>query len=99
MVTDTLTNIETNVGGTIVIPQNTTNMTIDFVQHGINGTTTLPQLSLDLNLDLKPQGTPWVPGKHYNYKIIFSVDEILIKPTVSDWTEVNLDEQNTDNLI
>ena len=99
MVTDTLTNIETNVGGTIVIPQNTTNMTIDFVQHGINGTTTLPQLSLDLNLDLKPQGTPWGPGKHYNYKIIFSVDEILIKPTVSDWTEVNLDEQNTDNLI
>jgi hypothetical protein len=77
-----------------VIPQSTTSVTIDFVQHGINGTTTLPQLSLDLNLDLKPQGTPWGPGKHYNYKIIFSINEILIKPTVSDWTEINPDELN-----
>ena len=97
MVTETLTNIENNAGGTIVIPQNTTSLTIDFVQHGINGTTTLPQMSLDLNLDLKPQGTPWGPGKHYNYKVIFSLNEILIKPTVSDWTEVNLDEQNIDD--
>lgn len=94
MVTETLTNIENNARGTLVIPQSTTSVTIDFVQHGINGTTTLPQLSLDLNLDLKPQGTPWGPGKHYNYKIIFSLNEILIKPTVSDWTEINPDELN-----
>lgn len=99
MVTQTLTDIETNARGTIVIPQSTTYLTVEFVQHGINGTATLPVTSLDLNLDLKPQGTPWAPGKHYNYKLIFSLDEILIKPTVSDWTEVNLDETDIDDLI
>ena len=91
-VTQTLTDIETNARGTIVIPQPTTKVKIDFVQHGINGTTTLPNLSLTLDLDLQPQGTPWVPGKHYNYKLIFSVDEILIKPTVSDWFDVDAGE-------
>lgn len=99
MVTEELKDIETNKRGTIVIPQNTTDVTIEFVQHGINGTTTLPTMSLNLKLDLQPQGTPWVPGKHYNYKLIFSVKEILIKPTVSDWTEVNLAETDTDELM
>lgn len=99
MVTETLTDIETNERGTVIIPQNTTDVTIEFVQHGVNGTTTLPTTSIKLNLDLQPQGTPWVPGKHYNYKLIFSLKEILIKPTVSDWTDVNLDEQDTDKLI
>ena len=95
--TDKLTDIETNPRGTLVIPQNTTNLTVEFVQHGINGTTTLPLMSQTLSLDLKPQGTPWAPGKHYNYKLIFSLNEILIKPTVSDWAEVNLDEKDIDN--
>ena len=99
MVTETLTDIETHARGTIVIPQSTTYVTVEFVQHGINGTATLPVTSLDLNLDLKPQGTPWAPGKHYNYKLIFGLDEILIKPTVSDWTEVNLDETDINELM
>lgn len=98
-VTEDFVDIETNPKGTIIIPQETTTVTVDFVQHGINGTATLPQMSLTLGLDLKPQGTPWVPGKHYNYKLIFSVDEILIKPTVSEWTDANLDEQDIDELI
>ena len=92
MVTETLTDIETNARGTVIIPQSTTDVTIEFVQHGINGTTTLPTTAINRKLDLQPQGTPWVPGKHYNYKLIFSVNEILIKPTVSDWTEVDVDE-------
>ena len=99
MVTETLTDIENNARGTVIIPQNTTDVTIEFVQHGINGTTTLPTTSLTLKLDLQPQGTPWVPGKHYNYKLIFSLKEILIKPTVSDWTEVDLAERDTNELM
>ena len=99
MVTETLTDIETNARGTVIIPQSTTDVTIEFVQHGINGTTTLPTTAITLKLDLQPQGTPWTPGKHYNYKLIFSLDEILIKPTVSDWTEVNLDETDIDELM
>ena len=99
MVTEELKDIETNKKGTIVIPQNTTDVTIEFVQHGINGTTTLPTMSTTLKLDLQPQGTPWVPGKHYNYRLIFSVKEILIKPTVSDWTEVDLAETDINELL
>ena len=99
MVTETLTDIETNARGTVIIPQSTTDVTIEFVQHGINGTTTLPTTAITLKLDLQPQGTPWTPGKHYNYKLIFSLNEILIKPTVSDWTEVDLDERDTNELI
>lgn len=99
MVTETLTDIENNARGTVIIPQNTTDVTIEFVQHGINGTATLPTTSLNLKLDLKPQGTPWVPGKHYNYKLIFGLKEILIKPTVTDWTEVDLAERDTNELM
>ena len=98
-VTETLTDIETNARGTIIIPQSTTEVEIEFVQHGINGTTTLPTMTTTLKLDLQPHGTPWVPGKHYNYRLIFSVKEILIKPTVSDWTEVDLAEIDTDELL
>ena len=99
MVTETLTDIENTARGTVSIPQNTTDVTIEFVQHGINGTATLPTTSLNLKLDLQPQGTPWVPGKHYNYKLIFGLKEILIKPTVTDWTEVDLDETDINELM
>lgn len=31
-------------------------------------------------------GTTWKPGKHYVYTITFGADEILINPTIADWT-------------
>ena len=33
----------------------------------------------------------WEPGKHYIYTITFGGNEILIAPTVTDWTDVNVD--------
>ena len=33
----------------------------------------------------------WEPGKHYIYTITFGGNEILISPTVTDWTDVDVD--------
>lgn len=33
----------------------------------------------------------WEPAKHYTYNILMGLDEILIEPTVADWTPVTID--------
>ena len=38
-------------------------------------------------------GTTWKPGKHYVYTITFGADEILINPTVADWTTTPVNVQ------
>ena len=88
MVTETVTDIENTVAGTLVIPQNTTSVTINFDQYGINGTADTPGMKVTLDLVLDKDNTPWEPGKHYNYTLIFGLDEILINPSVVDWEEV-----------
>ena len=32
----------------------------------------------------------WEPAKHYTYNISISLEEILIAPTVEDWTDINV---------
>ena len=93
MVTETLTDIENTVAGTVIIPQATTKVVIEFDQYGINGTADTPGMTVELDLVLDTDNTPWVPGKHYNYNLIFGLDEILINPSVVDW-----DEENVGNL-
>ena len=88
MVTETLTDIETTPAGTLVIPQNTTSVTVDFDQYGVNGTADTPGMSITLDLVLDQDNEPWRPGKHYNYTLIFGLDQILINPSVVDWEEV-----------
>ena len=90
MVTLNATNIESTVAGTIVIPQNTTTVTVDFDQYGLNGTADTPDMTITLDLVLDEDKTPWEPGKHYNYNLIFGLDEILINPSVVDWEEVDV---------
>ena len=87
MVTETVTDIENTVAGTLVIPQNTTSVTVDFDQYGLNGTADTPGMSVTLDLNLDTDNTPWVPGKHYIYNLIFGLDEILINPSVVDWKD------------
>ena len=41
-----------------------------------------------VSLALDAALTPWVAGKHYVYTLIFSLDEILINPSVADWKDV-----------
>ncbi len=38
----------------------------------------------------------WLPGKHYIYTITFGANEILIAPTVQDWDDVHVGEDNND---
>ena len=90
--TVTPTDIETTAAGTIVIPQNTTKVRIEFDQFGLNGTADTPGMTVDLDLVLDTDNTPWEPGKHYIYNLIFGLDEILINPSVADWTDVEVGE-------
>ena len=96
MVTETVTDIENTVAGTLVIPQPTTTVTIDFDQYGINGTADTPGMTVTLDLVLDTDNTPWEPGKHYNYTLIFGLDEILINPSVVDWEEIIVGEIDVD---
>ena len=93
MVTETLTDIENTPAGTVIIPQATTKVVVEFDQYGVNGTADTPGMTVELDLVLDTDNTPWVPGKHYNYNLIFGLDEILINPSVVDW-----DEENVGNL-
>ena len=79
--------IETTTAGTLVIPQATTNVTIVFNQKGVNGTLDMEDMELTLPLVLDKNDEPWRPGYHYTYTLIFGLDEILINPSVEDWTE------------
>ena len=90
MVTETLTDIENTPAGTVIIPQSTTKVVVEFDQYGVNGTADTPGMTVELDLVLDTDNTPWVPGKHYNYNLIFGLDEILINPSVVDWKEENV---------
>ena len=98
MVTDTATVIENTVAGTVVIPQETTTVTVDFDQYGVNGTADTPGMTVTLDLVLDTDATPWEPGKHYIYNLIFGLDEILINPSVADWDDVPVGELVVDAI-
>lgn len=80
----------TSGNGVLVLPQATTSLTIAYTQKGVNGTPTLTGQSVNVPLILDGANTPWEPGKHYIYTVIFDLDEILINPSVADWEDVNV---------
>ena len=88
--------IETTPAGTVVIPQATTKVTVVFNQKGVNGTMDMEDMVVELDLVLDGDNQPWEPGKHYNYTLVFGLDEILINPSVTDWEEVEVGELDTD---
>ena len=79
--------IETVDNGTIVIPQPTTSLTVDYTQLALPGTPQLDNQSITVDLVLDGDDTPWHPGKHYVYTLVFGLDEILINPDVVDWED------------
>ena len=95
-VTGEATVIEDTAAGTLVIPQETTSLTVTFDQKGVNGTLDTPGMTQTLDLVLDTEDTPWEPGKHYNYTLVFCLDEILINPSVADWEEVVVNEIEAD---
>lgn len=76
--------------GTVVIPQATTTVTIKYTQNALEGTPALENQEITVPLLLDGNNTPWEPGKHYIYTLIFGLDEILITPAVADWEDVNV---------
>lgn len=95
-VTETAANVETNPNGFMVLPQVPTEVTVTFNQEGINGAPDINGQTVTVPLSLDAIGTPWEPGKHYTYTIVFDVDEIFINPEVVDWTDVPSVEVSTD---
>lgn len=93
-VTTTATDIESTEKGTVVIPQATTTVTVNYTQKALAGTPELPDQSITISLALDAELTPWEPGKHYVYTLIFGLDEILINPSVADWEDVNAGEDD-----
>ena len=94
-VTEDAAVIENTKAGTIVIPQHTTTVTVEFTQHGVNGTPDME--GMVVNLDLILDGSePWEPGKHYIYNLIFGLDKILINPSVADWEDIEVGELDVD---
>ena len=91
-VTQTATVIETTPDGTVIIPQPTTTITVDYTQNALEGTPALEGQSVTVDLTLDANDTPWEPGKHYVYTLVFGLDEILINPDVVDWDDVIVNE-------
>ena len=91
-VTTEPTVIETTANGTLVIPQPTTTITVDYTQNALPGTPALENQKATVNLVLDAEDSPWKPGKHYVYTLVFSLDEILINPDVVDWEDEIVNE-------
>ncbi len=78
--------LENTPNGVLVIPQECAKedaeLVIEFQQIAPSNEIVNQTKTLEL-------GEKWLPGKHYIYTITFGAEEILIAPTVVDWTPVN----------
>ena len=83
---------ENNDKGTLVIPQATTTLKIEFDQNKDGDVPALYKQSLIIPLVLDAKDAKWEAGKHYIYTIIFDRDEILINPSVVDWEDVYVND-------
>ena len=82
-----VTPVEIENNGVVVIPQATTEVTVQFVQN------TLADETMELTIPLTlSENQDWEPGKHYIYTIVFGLDEILINPSVADWEDVYVND-------
>lgn len=81
--------VEIENTGVLVIPQETTTVTVTFTQNTLKDEeNNLIEQALEIPLVLDVEHTPWEAGKHYIYTLIFGLDEILINPSVADWEDV-----------
>lgn len=82
--------LENTKNGVLVLPQSCApadaKVVIEFQQVAPSGAI-VPQTK---TLELGDASAEWLPGKHYIYTITFGAEEILIAPTVVDWTVVDV---------
>ena len=90
--------VETVPAGTVVIPQPTTSVTVEYTQNSINGAAALTQ-ELTVDLVLGQENASWEAGKHYVYTLVFGLDEILLNPSVSEWEDGNEGEISTGPIM
>ncbi len=90
------TALESTPNGVLVIPQSCAQtdasivITYDMKTYVGNGVLTGQTVELPLT-GTQITGNMWEPGKHYIYTITFGANEILIAPTVEDWTDVSVE--------
>lgn len=99
------TNTETTLSKTalklkepLFIPQTfTDNMTLDVVYTIYSSSTEYFEETYSIKLNGMTDKTTsatlsgWDPAKHYTYNIVIGLTEILIEPTVADWTGVTVE--------
>ncbi|MBO5708951.1 MAG: hypothetical protein J6S01_06395 [Bacteroidales bacterium] len=90
--TDEYLKYEKNANNFIVLPQEPTNLEVNYTYVSDNRGTadTADDITLtetkSVSLDYDTAGTAWQPGVHYIYNVKITATEILIDPVVVDWT-------------
>lgn len=91
--------LENNSHGTVVIPQSISASTVAEVsfRQTFTGTGSTIDQTKSVTLNTLYSGSnlidTWVHGRHYTYELVFGEsDEILINPSLNNWTEVPVDQ-------
>ncbi len=83
---------EDNTNNMVIIPQKPTsiNITYSYVPQADVApiTEVVKDLDLKITADADADANLWESGKHYVYTITITATEILINPTVAEWTDV-----------
>lgn len=83
---------EDNTNNMVIIPQKPTSIDITYSYVPQVGVPPITEVVKDLDLKITAENTDaanlWESGKHYVYTITITATEILINPTVAEWTDV-----------
>ena len=80
--------IETNKNGTVVIPQKPLSLTVNY-EYNTPANVLIKEsktVSLKLTDNVNDANNVWKGGVHYTYTLTFKANEILVAPSVVDWT-------------
>ena len=85
--TGTAANIEDVTNGTVVLPQTPVKLKVSYSYNTPSGKNITETKEVELTLDAKvSDNNLWKPGYHYTYTLTFKANEILVAPSVVDWT-------------
>ena len=85
---------ENNPNNMVVIPQTPTSINITYSYIPQTGVAAITEVVKDLDLKITTDPTDdeniWESGKHYVYTVTITATEILVAPTVAEWTDVTV---------
>ena len=89
------------ISNAILLPQsfahatNTVSIKVDYsIKHGSSYLPQTQTFALSATTVSSAPQTGWEMGKRYTYNFIFSLEDIYFAPSVTDWTEVTVDNIN-----